>query len=80
MNFGELSDKIIPIIRNEFSLDENRAIKLYNQMILHAHGIACLIATGGSDFSEHSIREIFSETVEGLVMFYKADIQRKGCQ
>ncbi len=80
MNFGELTDKIIPIICREFALDEGCALKLYNQMILHAHGIACLIAAGETDFTEQSIREIFSETVEGLVMYYKAGGRRENCE
>ena len=72
MNFGELTSQIIPLICRDFTLDHNSALKLYNQMILHAHGIASLIASGDTDFTEQSIREIFSETVEGLVMYYKA--------
>ena len=74
-NFGELTNKIVPIICREFDLGEDYALKLYNQMILHAHGIACLIASGETDFTEQSIREIFSETAEGLILYYKAKLK-----
>ena len=40
-------------------------------MILHAHGIACILVAGETDFTEQNIREIFSETVESLVAYYK---------
>lgn len=40
-------------------------------MIIHAHGMACILVSGQTDFTEQSIREIFSETVESLVGYYK---------
>lgn len=40
-------------------------------MIIHAHGMACILAVGQAEFTERSIREIFSETVESLVEHYK---------
>ena len=40
-------------------------------MIIHAHGMACILVSGQTDFNEQSIREIFSETVESLVEHYK---------
>lgn len=70
-NFEGLTEKVLPIIEAEFSLPEKYALKLYNQMILHAHGIACILVAGETDFTEQNIREIFSETVESLVAYYK---------
>ena len=71
MNFEGLTEKIIPIIVSEFDLSRENACRLYNQMIIHAHGMACILVSGQTDFNEHSIREIFSETVESLVEHYK---------
>ena len=45
-NFEGLTEKVLPIIEAEFSLSEKHALKLYNQMILHAHGIACILVAG----------------------------------
>lgn len=70
-NFSALNDKVIPIIENNFDLSFEDAVKLYNQMILHAHGIACLIVADETEFSEENVKEILRDTVSGLVMFYK---------
>lgn len=71
MNFEGLTEKIVPIVASEFGLSGDKAYRLYNQMIIHAHGMACILVSGQTDFTEQSIREIFSETVESLVGYYK---------
>ena len=71
MNFEGLTEKIVPIVASEFGLSGDKAYRLYNQMIIHAHGMACILVSGHTDFTEQSIREIFSETVESLVGYYK---------
>lgn len=71
MNFEGLTEKIVPIVASEFGLSGYKAYRLYNQMIIHAHGMACILVSGQTDFTEQSIREIFSETVESLVGYYK---------
>lgn len=71
MNFEGLTEKIVPIVASEFVLSGDKAYRLYNQMIIHAHGMACILVSGQTDFTEQSIREIFSETVESLVGYYK---------
>lgn len=70
-NFSDLTEKVVPIIRREFDLTQEQSYRLYNQMIIHAHGMACILAVGQAEFTERSIREIFSETVESLVEHYK---------
>ena len=72
-NFAGLTDRVLPIIQNEFALSEEYSLKLYNQMILHVHGIACLLVAGETDFTEQNIRSIFTDAVMGLVMYYKAE-------
>ena len=66
-----MTEKIVPIVASEFGLSGDKAYRLYNQMIIHAHGMACILVSGQTDFTEQSIREIFSETVESLVGYYK---------
>ena len=68
---ARLTEKIVPIVASEFGLSGDKAYRLYNQMIIHAHGMACILVSGQTDFTEQSIREIFSETVESLVGYYK---------
>lgn len=74
-NFQELTYQVLPIIEKEFGLPGEYALKLYNQMILHAHGIACILVAGETDFTEQNIREIYAETAEGLVMYYRKERQ-----
>lgn len=74
-NFQELTHQVLPIIEKEFGLPGKYALKLYNQMILHAHGIACILVAGETDFTEQNIREIYAETAEGLVMYYRKELQ-----
>ena len=40
-------------------------------MIIHAHGIACLLVAGETSFTESEVKKILSEAAMGLVMYYK---------
>lgn len=76
LNFSGLTERVLPIIQKDFALCQEDSLKLYNQMILHAHGISCLLAAGETSFTEQSIRAIFNDAVMGLVMFYKSNCDK----
>lgn len=71
-NFDEITDTVLAVIYRDFGLSEENARKLYNQMILHAHGISCLLVAEEACFTEEQIIENYTEVVMGLVMYYKS--------
>lgn len=71
-NFAGLENWVIDIIRKDFPLDDTTARRLYNQMLLHAHGIACLMVAGQTHFTEEELVDIYTEAGIGLVMYYRS--------
>ena len=69
--FDALLDHVLDVIQRDFDLSRENARKLYNQMIIHAHGIACLLVAGETSFTESEVKKIISEAAMGLVMYYK---------
>jgi len=76
-HFDEITDTILSVIHKDFGISGEHARKLYNQMILHAHGIACLLVAEEACFLEEEIVENYTEVVMGLVMYYKAQGEQK---
>ncbi len=70
-NFDELLERVLEVIRQNFDLSRENARKLYNQMIIHAHGIACLLVAGETSFTQDEVKKIISEAAMGLVMYYR---------
>ena len=70
-NFDALLEHVLDVIQRDFDLSRANARKLYNQMIIHAHGIACLLVAGETRFTENEVKKILSEAAMGLVMYYK---------
>lgn len=69
--FGGLTDDVLPLIKRQFELGDADALRLLSQMIIHAHGIACILVINGAAFPEQSLREIYEETAESLAAYYK---------
>lgn len=70
-NFDELLDRMLDVIVRDFGLSRANARKLYNQMIIHAHGIACLLVAGETRFTQEEAKRNISEAAMGLVLYYK---------
>lgn len=75
-NFAGLETWVIEIIQKDFSLDDDTARRLYNHMLLHAHGIACLLVSGQTHFTEKELVDIYTEAGLGLVMYYRSAKQQ----
>jgi len=66
------SGKILASLQNAYGLSRKLAYRLYQNMWIFTHGIACLYATGVSDMTEADASERLSETFEGLLIKTKS--------
>jgi AcrR family transcriptional regulator len=66
------SDKILSSIQNAYGLSRELAYRLYQNMWVFTHGIACLYATGVSRLTEDEASERLTEVFIGLLINMKS--------
>jgi len=71
----ENSDRILKTSQKEYGLSRETAYRLYQDMWIFTHGIACLYATGVSSMSEAEANERLTEVFAGLLNKLKSDNQ-----
>lgn len=75
--FSELKSALSPIIEHsvenlskQYGIDYTEADKLHDQLWLHAHGIASMIATGFCDWNMEKAEKMISECRSSLTESY----------
>lgn len=63
---GNCSDTIY-MLQNKYSLDKEKATRLYIHMGIYSHGIAVLLANKTCNFSEQEIEQMLSEAFTGIL-------------
>lgn len=74
---GLLSDENVPfavdVIVKEKGLTEEDALRVFRELWLFSHGIATMIATGKSDFSDGDIESMLTDVYTGVLMKIRAE-------
>jgi AcrR family transcriptional regulator len=71
------SERILASIQQPYSLSREQSYRLYQNMWIFTHGIACLCATGVSRFSEDEVSNRLTEVFTGLLIKMKSEGQKK---
>lgn len=71
VDFFNEPEVLIDVIKKDYSLDDEYARKLYNQLWVHTYGICVLCATGACTFTQEEISLMLGETFFGLMTLYK---------
>lgn len=69
----ENSERILASIQEPYGLSQEEAYKLYQNMWIFSHGIACLCATGVSRLTEDEVSERLTEVFTGLMIKIKSE-------
>lgn len=69
--FSDIIDILVNDIIHSFNISRNDSLRLINQMIMHANGIAVFCMQNITDFDIKQIGRLLSETCMGLIMLYK---------
>ncbi|MDR0952534.1 MAG: TetR/AcrR family transcriptional regulator [Oscillospiraceae bacterium] len=67
------SQRILKSIMEPYGLSKEQSYRLYQNMWLFSHGIACLCATGVSRLSETEISDRLTEMFTGLMIRIKSE-------
>lgn len=67
------SEKILVSIQEPYKLSKEQAYKLYQNMWIFSHGIACLCATGVSRLTEDEAGARLTEVFTGLMIKIKSE-------
>lgn len=62
----ENSPRVQSALEGYWSMDAQRAQRIYNHLSIYCHGIAVMIADGDADFTEEEISEMLSELFYAL--------------
>jgi len=65
------SDRILESLQNTYGLSRELACRLYQNMWIFTHGIACLCATGVSGITEADASKRLTDTFSGLLIKIK---------
>ena len=67
------SERILLSIQQPYGLSKEQAYKLYQNMWIFSHGIACLCVTGMSHLTEEEVSERLTEVFIGLLVKIKSE-------
>jgi AcrR family transcriptional regulator len=67
------SERILASIQNSYGLTRAQSYRLYQNMWIFTHGIACLFATGVSSLSEDEVSNRLTEVFTGLLIKIKSE-------
>ena len=67
------SERILGSIRQPYKLSQEQAYRLYQNMWIFSHGIACLCATGISRLTEDEVSARLTEVFTGLMIKIKSE-------
>jgi AcrR family transcriptional regulator len=70
------SERILASIQEPYGLSREESYRLYQNMWIFTHGIACLIATGVSSLSEDEVSNRLTEVFTGLLIKMKSEGQK----
>jgi AcrR family transcriptional regulator len=71
------SERILASIQEPYKLSREQSYRLYQNMWIFTHGIACLYATGVSSLSEDEVSNRLTEVFTGLLIKIKSEGQKK---
>lgn len=72
----ENSDKILASIQNAYGLSWELSYRLYQNLWIFTHGIACLYATGVSRLTEEEVSARLTEVFTGLLIIIKKEVKK----
>ncbi|WP_097015376.1 TetR-like C-terminal domain-containing protein [Anaerocolumna aminovalerica] len=72
----ENSDKILASIQNAYGLSWELSYRLYQNLWIFTHGIACLYATGVSRLTEEEVSVRLTEVFTGLLIIIKKEVKK----
>ena len=72
------SDKILASIQEEYKLPKDASYKLYQNMWIFTHGIACLCATGVGNFLDDESSALLTEVFTSILIKIKSEGKSNG--
>jgi AcrR family transcriptional regulator len=70
------SERILASIQEPYRLSREQSYRLYQNMWIFTHGIACLCATGVTSLSEDEVNHRLTEVFTGLLIKIKSEGQK----